>query len=430
MTALASLQNLRGLAWVSPTEVRIDDVPFMLKSCRKLKSLVLRASTLVEEFTDSKKYTDLVKANESQWANSSLQSLSLDHQKVERCLFQADDFKRAGPWIRRLFQHIPNFDTIKFLGCGTILPWGWYCILSDRTNMQRVEIDFTPSASRYNARIIPVTGGAELLNALSESCPNLKLLDITRIPYSPSVAFEKFMRVNDRHLQTVSLKHSDFSDLALSELARLPPSTLSAPHSLVDLELGGCGLTTSSSAILILENYALLRSLNLLSTMARTIHLFTGSKPWPCAKVLEKFSIAIQPIEFCSPLKLYMPEEQQLTRERLCSFTSLLLLDFRGEASTFEIAQDFSFAPNLRKMTLWFMLLADEDKTYNRVSAAVEEHKEALFPGSSDWDVMWFGGYARRRPYNWPPEQAHDSARGGCLEAVKHEYRYRWVPAC
>ncbi|KAG0343910.1 hypothetical protein BGZ54_006015, partial [Gamsiella multidivaricata] len=123
--------------------------------------------------------------------------------------------------------------------------------------------------------------------------------------------------------------------------------------------------------------------------------LFKGCKPWPCAKVLERLHMDIQPLDYqprpygvgwrqadLPPLKPYTPEEQELIRERLCSFTSLLGLELGGDAMTSEILEDFSFAPKLRKVILCVPVKSNDysNSIIQKAREMAQGRGEALFP--------------------------------------------------
>ncbi|KAI7822036.1 hypothetical protein BC939DRAFT_478021 [Gamsiella multidivaricata] len=289
MTPLASLKRLEDLSWEAATEVRIDDVLFILKSCSQLKSLALSLVTLIEEFKDT---------------NASA-----------RRLIKVDDNKH-------------------------------------------VELEFrSPMSNRH----LPVEG-TTLLNAIAKACPQLKQLSVKNFPPSSDAAFEQVMKASEQ-IQIVSVKNTEFGDIALTQLARLSLPMFTSPHSLVDLNVEGCFNVTSRGARMVLENCASLRSLNLLGTRAGTIDLFKGSKPWSCVKALERLRLEIQPVDFqprprgtvqrLPPVRLYTAEEQQMIKDRICSFKALMGLELKGDAMTFEMLEaPVSFAPEMRRVLL------------------------------------------------------------------------------
>ncbi|KAI7821758.1 hypothetical protein BC939DRAFT_504277 [Gamsiella multidivaricata] len=156
-------------------------------------------------------------------------------------------------------------------------------------------------------------------------------------------------------------------------------------HSLVTFDIEGCMVFNSASASMFLENCTLLRRLNLLGMMARTIGLFKGSKPWPCANVLENLCMGIQPLEYQPlqygrprhPLRLSTFGEMQPIWGRLCSFKSLVGLKLRGEALTLDMIQDFKFAPNLRGVDLDSLIATDISDILRE---AAPMYGQALFP--------------------------------------------------
>lgn len=89
-----------------------------------------------------------------------------------------------------------------------------------------------------------------------------------------------------------------------------------------------------------------LRFLSARNTKVGTIHLFNG-EPWACAKSLQKLVLDIIrpiPVSNSAPLIVYTDKEQAQIKEKLTALTSLVYLDLRGRALTFEMVEDLAFA--------------------------------------------------------------------------------------
>ncbi|KAG0369783.1 hypothetical protein BGZ54_008872 [Gamsiella multidivaricata] len=402
MTPLASLKRLEDLSWEAATEVRIDDVLFILKSCSQLKSLALSLVTLIEEFKDTNASARrLIKVDDnSMWANTSLRYLNWDSLTLgaRGTIADADDSVIVHPCIRRLFQRVPNLRGIRCTGHLATLPWD--SILANRTSIEHVELEFrSPMSNRH----LPVEG-TTLLNAIAKACPQLKQLSVKNFPPSSDAAFEQVMKASEQ-IQIVSVKNTEFGDIALTQLARLSLPMFTSPHSLVDLNVEGCFNVTSRGARMVLENCASLRSLNLLGTRAGTIDLFKGSKPWSCVKALERLRLEIQPVDFqprprgtvqrLPPVRLYTAEEQQMIKDRICSFKALMGLELKGDAMTFEMLEaPVSFAPEMRRVLLHVPWTSDESEARRPTQERAVERGKALFPG---WTVWSDAGYVSSR---------------------------------
>ncbi|KAG0350512.1 hypothetical protein BGZ54_003773 [Gamsiella multidivaricata] len=418
MTPVSAFKHLEDFYWNVLTDVRIDDILFVLKSCSQLQSLALTISTLVEELNEAKVeeidgiksssliadvVPKLVKVDDDGWASTSLRTLSWGSAMLGPR--QSYDSKQPHPCIHRLFQHTPNLKKVKVSGKNNIGAQDWDCMFENQVSIQEIELDLRVSVTEGGSPV----GNSGFLNAVSKSCPNLKRFIAKHMPFTTDKAFAEVMRVK-HGLQKVNVKYTEFGDLALHQLARLPPTLTSAgtSHSLVELDVEGCLQITNHSAIEILENCPLLRSLNLLGTRAGTIELFKGCKPWPCAKALERLHMDIQPPDYqrwrrsvgskqadMPPLKPYAPEDQDLIRERLCSFTSLLGLELKGEAMTFDILEDYSFAPKLRKVILCAPYKSNDYRMKQEMRIMTLERGRALFP---NWILSSKDNYIYSRP--------------------------------
>ncbi|KAG0012949.1 hypothetical protein BGZ80_011397 [Entomortierella chlamydospora] len=366
----AALSNLEELTLEghSRLEVRIDDIMFVIKSCRKLATLSLESISIVEELQDvnstaepEEDLVDMVKVDETGWESASLRSLRCRHVLLDRPDSIHDSQTHVHPCIRRLFQHAPNLTSIEFSGKSILCAVDWEYIFESRSGLQNAEF-WAPAPFHPFHRGGPLDPSAAVkaLGALEKSCHMLKVLNVGSIRPTTDEAFEKIIKVNHQ-LEKIDAKFTEFGELALKELVRI------LPHSLVELNLGGCLKVKSSGIAMVLENCERLRVLNLFDTDAGTINLFRGNKPWVCAKSLQKLCISIQPLNHQTvhnniPWKweavaennntLYTEEEEKIIRDRLRCFTSLLELDLEGKAMSIGIMDDVSFAPRLRSAIL------------------------------------------------------------------------------
>ncbi|KAF8933529.1 hypothetical protein EDD21DRAFT_361977 [Dissophora ornata] len=401
LVAIANLPNLEALSWEEcGAQTRIDDLLFLLKSCNNLNALDILNNRIIEELQDAEEIApDLVRVDDDGWENTALQSLHWQYVTLGPRLTFQDESAHPHPCVRRLFKHIPNLNTVKISSIIPISALDWAYILEGRSNMQSIDIQ-APPFNRFDRTYAPIEGSA-VLNTIARSCSNLKILELKSIVQTTDQAFEQVMRVS-HGLRRVCATNTQFGDLALMELARPPSLTgsRSSIYTLVDLELSGCVQITWHSAALVLENCGKLRTLNLAGTKAGTIDLFKGDKPWPCAKNLEKLQIDIQPVDFkprsqdvgswltaalpAIPHTPYSSEENHLIRDRLRSLTALVGLGLKGQAMHFEIFDDISFAPGLRKVIL--CIPSDGDfYGYQEVRHGAITLGKTIFP---DW-IVW-----------------------------------------
>ncbi|KAG0352192.1 hypothetical protein BC939DRAFT_455227 [Gamsiella multidivaricata] len=366
MTPVATLKNLKDFSWCVNTNVRIDDILLVLRNCRQLRSLILERVAIVEELKNAhheqepdekKERTGLSKVDDEGWVNTSLRSLNLTVR------WHPEDSSTTHPHFRRLFQHLPNLECIKLDWKSNVIALDWRDIFEDRATLQR-----TMPESHITTIDLDHCTGSSVRN------------DTSVMGVVMAVVHE---------------------DQALTQPTRMPRSVHVSPgisQSLVAFDIEGCLGFNSINASILLENCTALRRLNLLGTMAGTIELFKGSKPWPCANMLENLSMDIQPLDYqpppfmepWPPLRLYTSGEMQSIWGRLCSFTSLVGLKLGGEALTFDMIQDFTFAPNLRVVNLEFPMTADNMATLREVALV---YGQALFPNwivSSDITYLSF----------------------------------------
>ncbi|KAI7821732.1 hypothetical protein BC939DRAFT_202540 [Gamsiella multidivaricata] len=355
MASVATLKNLEDFSCCVNSKAHIDDILLVLRAYRQLRSLVLQKVIIVEELKDTRdeqepeekkeERTGLIRVDDEGWMNTSLRSLTLS-----TVTWDSEDSNTTHPHFSRFFQHLPNLECLKLDQRSNIIAQAWRDIFENRTILQGT----IPES--HAATIDP------------DHCIGSSIRDDTS---ATGV------------MVTVARK-----DQALTQLTRMPRSVHVSPgisHRLVTFDIEGCILFNSINASILLENCTILRKLNLLGTMAGTIELFKGSKPWPCANVLENLCMDIQPLEYQPlqygmpghPLRLYTFGEMQSIRGRLCSFTSLVGLKLRGEALTLDMIQDFSFAPNLRVMHLGFPMSVNNIDTLQEVAL---KYGQALFP--------------------------------------------------
>ncbi|KAF9963833.1 hypothetical protein BGZ65_010475 [Modicella reniformis] len=400
LRAVAALSNLEDLEWNAFGAVRVDDILHVLQGCNKLRTLTLSGVHIVEELQEPNAAEEsevnnniLVRVADDGWENTTLRTLHCISVLLGARQSFHDEARYVHPCLRRLFQHLPNLKTIKFTAIYNLSPLDWHYVFENRVGIEHVELFIL--AQYKNLRLY----ATEALGTLARFCSNLKVLDARDIYVTTDQAFEQVMRVNHQ-LQKVSVKNTDFGDLALEALARsttLLSASSTMANCLVELDLEGCIHITNHSVAMILENCGLLRDLNLLGTRAGTIELFQSSKPWPCSRTLEKLHLDIQPVEFkpfhptfeweaptvqiLDTINLYTTEEYQLMKERLTSLTSLVGLQLGGEAMTFGLLDNMSFAPRLRRVILRIPFSSSERfQSFSMAQKAATERGNLIFP--------------------------------------------------
>ncbi|KAG0344465.1 hypothetical protein BGZ54_005848, partial [Gamsiella multidivaricata] len=193
--------------WSALTDVRIDDILFVLKSCSHLQSLALAINSLVEELDEAKVEEidgiknssltvdvapELVKVDDDGWASTSLRVLSWGNVMLgprQSCL---DDSKQPHPCIRRLFQHTPNLRKVKISDENNIGAQNWNCMFGNQASIQEIELALRVSVTEGGSRV----GDSGLLNAVSKACSNLKKFTAKRMSPTTDEAFAEMMRVN------------------------------------------------------------------------------------------------------------------------------------------------------------------------------------------------------------------------------------------
>ncbi|KAG0247652.1 hypothetical protein BG011_001119 [Mortierella polycephala] len=368
LTLAASLQNLEQFSWMGiDSEIRVDDILFVLKSCLRLRSLCLSRITLVEELPELPR--TMVKVEDHDWQNTSLRRLECNLVLLGPRQTKATEPEDVHPCIRRL------------------------------VGLQYVQLWPLGYAHFHHAQPTP-SKITDALNTIAKYCDNLKVLDVKNTFPTTDDMFKEIMERNHQ-LQRVCVKNTDIGDLPLQMLARLPASCTA--HNLVELDLEGCIHVTSAGITPVLENCGRLQNLNIARTKAATLNLFKGNKPWACRTSLEILRIDIQPQDYQPPPRMvnwipvsqqgppvipYSPEEQLLVKERLTSFTSLRALDIKGLSMEFGMLDDMSFAPHLRQVILHIPFRQPGDGSqYEPAQAKALEWGRALFP---EWHV-WTG---------------------------------------
>ncbi|KAG0368782.1 hypothetical protein BC939DRAFT_195455 [Gamsiella multidivaricata] len=142
ISIVARLTDLRELEWESLSEIRVDDVLFIVKSCPYLHTLILGAITPVERFSNigvmrsrAADLKDLVRVDESGWASMSLQSLTFNYPRLEGWYPSSNGPDSVHPFIRRFFRHVPNLRKI-----------GISCQPSDKS-FQAADFDYMRASS-------------------------------------------------------------------------------------------------------------------------------------------------------------------------------------------------------------------------------------------------------------------------------------------
>ncbi|KAG0246343.1 hypothetical protein B0O80DRAFT_500433 [Mortierella sp. GBAus27b] len=377
MSIVAALSNLEELEWDASGALRVDDILCVLKACSKLRKLALSGVDIVEELQESELDNNrtLVKVDDDGWQNATLRTIKCTNIVLGARQSCHDPTKHAHPCVRRLFQHLPSLKTIQFTGTHNLSALDWHSVFDNRSIVEHVDIGISPHYWNRNRRV----EAPEALSAIAMSCSNLKTLDARNLHPTSDNAFEQLLSAN-HNLQRVLARSTEFGDLSLKALAR-------PTNYLVELDLEECIHITSKSMDQILENCGLLRDLNLSGTKAVTTALFQSNKPWPCSKTMERLKLDIQHVGFIprqAPLdhiKRCTPEECLAIKTRLTSFTALVGLKLGGEAMSFDILDDMSFAPGLRRVILNVPFAGpDTLARYSLARTEATERGKAMFP--------------------------------------------------
>ncbi|KAG0350513.1 hypothetical protein BGZ54_003774, partial [Gamsiella multidivaricata] len=137
MTPVTTLKSLEDFSWNTTANLCIDDILLVLRDCRKLKSLVI----IIEELKDARneqepekeeeERTGLIRVDDEGWMNTSLRSLTLS-----TATWDSEDSNTMHPHFRRLFQHLPSLECLKFRGRSNVIAQAWRDIVEDRAILQ------------------------------------------------------------------------------------------------------------------------------------------------------------------------------------------------------------------------------------------------------------------------------------------------------
>ncbi|KAF9299570.1 hypothetical protein BGZ74_008876 [Mortierella antarctica] len=373
--ALAStLKDLEDFSWEGPerTFVRIDHLLQILKSCKKLTQLTVGGALLVNDFpvpppvpppepapapppmetgttqtpeamniqSEASMYID---DDTDPWTNSSLRSI--DFPSTALALHgtsrEGDSIR---PDLRRLMDRIPNLTKVCITYTNSFTAEDWGYIVREGSLLEHIDIRTRCFNPRYYTRDF---GSQTLaLEFIVQRCTKLKVLNVSGIKTGTNDIYQRII-TNNRQLQQLLARSSVIADSCLLELAKGP---LTSPifNALQEIDLDSCQGITGTGLVKVLETFTGLRVLSARNTKAGTIHLFNG-KPWACAKSLQKLELEIMPadgllVPFSAPLVLYSDMEQAQIKENLTALTSLVYIDLRGRALTFEMVEDLTVA--------------------------------------------------------------------------------------
>ncbi|KAF9370468.1 hypothetical protein CPC16_003692 [Podila verticillata] len=364
--ALASmLKDLEVFSWEGQnTYVRIDHLLQVLKSCKKLTKLTVGDARLVNDFpvpapaptpsadtgsaTTAETRTETSVAMEIEqvnmyvdddtdpWTNTSLRSIEFPSMVLG--LSWNNRQGNADPNLGRLMGRIPNLTKVCINYTNNFEEQDWGHIIKEGSRLEHIDI-----RPRYYNRDLASQTFA--LRFIVQRCTHLKVLNTSGVQTGTNDMYQRII-ANNRQLQQLFIKNSGVADSSLLELAKGPTSSLC--DTLQELDLDTCLGITGAGLVKVLESCTGLQALNVRNTRAGTIQLFNG-KPWACAKSLRKLELDIMPADglpalLSAPLVLYSDKEQALIKEKLDALTSLVYLDLRGRALTFEMVEDVKFA--------------------------------------------------------------------------------------
>ncbi|KAF9204519.1 hypothetical protein BGZ59_000995 [Podila verticillata] len=317
--ALASmLKDLEVFSWEGQnTYVRIDHLLQVLKSCKKLTKLTVGDARLVNDFpVPAPAPTPSADTGSATTAETRTEtSVAMEIEQVN--MYVDDD---TDPWTNT------SLRSIEFPSMVLGLSW----------NNRQGNAD--PNLGRLMGRIPNLTKVCiNYTNNFEEQDWGHIIKEGSRLEH---------IDIRPRQLQQLFIKNSGVADSSLLELAKGPTSSLC--DTLQELDLDTCLGITGAGLVKVLESCTGLQALNVRNTRAGTIQLFNG-KPWACAKSLRKLELDIMPADglpalLSAPLVLYSDKEQALIKEKLDALTSLVYLDLRGRALTFEMVEDVKFA--------------------------------------------------------------------------------------
>ncbi|KAG0020633.1 hypothetical protein BGZ82_011537 [Podila clonocystis] len=402
--ALASmLKDLEDFSWEGQnTFVRIDHLLQILKSCKKLIKLTVGDACLVNDFPVSppepapaapptktpealdiqSKASMYIDDGTDPWTNTSLRSIEFPSM-----VLGLHGTNREGnsisPILRRLMDRIPNLTKVCITYTNNFMAEDWDYIVRERSLLEHIDI----RPRYYNRDLASQTLALEFI---VQRCTKLKVLNASGIKTGTNDIYQRII-ANNRQLQQLLAKNSGIEDSCLLELAK---GHLTSPmvNSLQELDLDSCQGITGVGLVKVLETVTGLRVLSARNTKAGTIHLFNG-KAWACAKSLRKLELDIMPadgliVPISAPLVLYSDKEQAQIKEKLTALASLVYLDLRGRALTFEMVEDLTFT-GLERIILHVPFVTAEatgryvlaQQKYNGTMMLRSHHKYSSVPG-------------------------------------------------
>lgn len=368
--ALAStLKDLEDFSWEGQnTYVRIDHLLQVLKSCKKLTKLTVGDARLVNDIpvpapespptpsadtgsaktvetrTETSVAMEIEQVNmyvddeTDPWTNTSLRSIEFPSMVLG--LSWNNHQGNADPNLGRLMGRIPNLTKVCVSYTNNFKEQDWGHIIREESRLEHIDI----RPKYYNRDFASQTFA---LQFIVQRCTHLKVLNTSGVQTGTNDMYQRII-ANNRQLQQLFVKNSGVADSSLLELVKGPTSPLF--DTLQELDLDSCPGITSAGLVKVLESCTGLQALNARNTRAGTIQLFIG-KPWACAKSLRKLELEVMPANglparllASAPLDLYSDKEQALIKEKLNALTSLVYLDLRGRALTFEMVEDVNFA--------------------------------------------------------------------------------------
>lgn len=409
ISLVSTLKDLEDFAWEGQnTYVRIDHLLQVLKSCKKLTKMTVGDARLVTDFpvpapappptpstdtgaakTESEAGIGTVTMDIEQasmyvddqtdpWTNTSLRSIEFPSMVLG--LSWNNRQGNADPNLGRLMNRIPNLTKICISYTNNFEEQDWGHIIRDGSRLEHIDI-----RPRYYNRDLASQTFA--LQFIVQHCTHLKVLNTSGVQTGTNDMYQRII-ANNRQLQQLFVKSSGVADSCLLELAKGP---LTSPlfDTLQELDLDTCLGITGAGLVKVLESCTRLRVLNARNTMAGTIQLFNG-KPWACAKSLRRLELDIMPAVvlpalLSAPLVLYNDKEQAQIKEKLNALTSLVYLDLRGRALTFEMVENMNFA-RLERIILHVPFVTQETTgryTYARHKAL--EWSKPRFP--EEWTL-------------------------------------------
>ncbi|KAG0089140.1 hypothetical protein BGZ93_009482 [Podila epicladia] len=407
--ALASmLKDLEDFSWEGQnTFVRVDHLLQIIKSCKKLAKLTVGDARLVSNFpvplpkpapappppmetgtTEAPGAMDTqsdasmcIDDDTDPWTNTSLRSIDFPSM-----VMGLNGTNRGGesicPNLRRLMARIPNLTKVCITYTNSFTAEDWGYIIREGSLLEHIDI----RPRYYSLDLGSLTLALEFI---AQRCTKLKVLNASGIKTGTNDIYQRII-TNNRQLQKLLARNSGIADSCLLELAK---GSLTSPifNTLQEIDLDSCQGITDAGLVKVLETSSGLRVLSARNTKAGTIHLFNG-KPWACAKSLRKLELDLMPadgllVPISAPLVLYSDKEEAQIKEKLTALTSLVYLDLRGRALTFEMVEDVSFA-RLERIILHVPFVTAEETGRNMLARnkALEWSKprnnDSMLPGS------------------------------------------------